>query len=276
VRNLSSVGFSLEDGFGKQRDNSVTTGFGSSFQFDDVLKIAVFDREVCVTRMARLPSNFPAGALEKIDELALIFSFGFASLRHIVMAMVIVMAMIVKAMIVVMAKTIPRCRAICQKYNMLQTSRLADEFMERVNARNNTPGLYISDEETMASLIAKCREKTWPYLKNSTRQHYEFFMDKYLLPAWGTMRLRKMSTIEVQDFFNSFHPRLSPKSIRSMHGCLRAHLNQAKVWGMMDKNPAIGVKLPRKKVRKPTILLPLVAMGTLIECFPSPPRRSSC
>ena len=150
--------------------------------------------------------------------------------------------------------------------------RLADEFMEKVNARNNEPGLYPSDDETLASLVAKCREKTWPYLKNSTRQHYEFFMDKYLLPAWGTMRLRKMSTIELQDFFNSFHPRLSPKSIRSMHGCLRAHLNQAKVWGMMEKNPAIGVKLPRKKVRKPTILLPLVAMGKLIERLPEPTK----
>jgi len=55
-----------------------------------------------------------------------------------------------------------------------------------------------------------------------------------------------------------------------MHGCLRAHLNQAKVWGMLEKNPAIGVKLPRKKVRKPTILLPLAAMGKLIEHLPEP------
>jgi hypothetical protein len=102
-----------EDGFGKQRDNSITTGFGGSFQFDDVLKIAVFDREVCFTRMARLPSNLPARALEESDELALIFLFGFASLRHIVMAMVMVMAL-----------TIPRCRAICHKYNMLHQSLL--------------------------------------------------------------------------------------------------------------------------------------------------------
>ena len=111
MRNLSSVSFSLEDGFGKQRDNSITTGFGSSFQFYDVLKIAVFDREICFTGMARLPSNLPAGAMKESDELALIFLFGFASLRHKVMAMVIVMA-----------KTIPRCRAICQQYNMLQTA----------------------------------------------------------------------------------------------------------------------------------------------------------
>jgi integrase len=150
--------------------------------------------------------------------------------------------------------------------------RLADQFMEKVNARNNEPSLYFTDDETLASLFAKCREKTWPHLKNSTRQHYEFFADKYLLPAWGTMKLRKMSVIELQDFFNSFHPRLSPKSIRLMHGCMRVHLNQAKIWGMLGKNPAIGVKLPRKKQRKPTILLPLATVGRLIELLPEPTK----
>lgn len=69
---------------------------------------------------------------------------------------------------------------------------MADQFMERVNARNNEPGLNPSDDETLASLIAKCREKTWPHLKNSTLLHYEFLTHKYLLPAWGTMKLRKM------------------------------------------------------------------------------------
>ena len=114
--------------------------------------------------------------------------------------------------------------------------------------------------------------KAWPHLKNSTRQHYEFFFDKYLLPAWGTMRLRKLSIIELQDFFNSFHPRLSAKSIRLMHACLRVHLNQAKVWGMIEKNPAIGVRLPRRKQRKPTILLPLATIGGLIELLPEPTK----
>ena len=150
--------------------------------------------------------------------------------------------------------------------------RLADHFMEKVNVRNNEPNLYPSDDETLTTLIAKCREKTWPHLKNSTRQHYEFFMHKYLLPAWGTSKLRKMSIIEFQDFFNSFYPRLSPKSIRLMHACLRVHLNQAKVWGIVENNPAIGVKLPRKKQRKPTILLPLATIGKLIDLLPEPTK----
>ena len=160
----------------------------------------------------------------------------------------------------------------CNAPSKRDAQRFADQFMEKVNARNNEPGLYASDDETLASLISKCREKTWPHLKNSTRQHYEFLTAKYLLPAWGTMKLRRMSIIELQDFFNSFHPRLSAKSIRLMHACLRVHLNQAKVWGMIEKNPAIGVKLPRKKQRKPTILLPLATIGKLIELLPEPTR----
>jgi hypothetical protein len=38
-----------------------------------------------------------------------------------------------------------------------EAQRLADQFMEKVNARNNEPGLYPSDDETLASRIAKCR-----------------------------------------------------------------------------------------------------------------------
>jgi hypothetical protein len=44
--------------------------------------------------------------------------------------------------------------------------------VEKVNARNNEPSPYLTDDQTLASLFAKCREKTWPHLKNSTRQHY--------------------------------------------------------------------------------------------------------
>jgi integrase len=153
-----------------------------------------------------------------------------------------------------------------------EAQRLADQHMERVNARNNEPHLYPSDDETLASLITKCREKTWPHLKNSTRKFYEFFTEKYLLPKFGTMKLRKMNTLELQDFFNSFHPRLSAKSIKSMHACLRVHLNQAMTWNMIGKNPAIGVRLPRKKTRRPTVLLPLAVIRKLIEVLPEPTR----
>jgi hypothetical protein len=65
-----------------------------------------------------------------------------------------------------------------------------------------------------------CREKIWPLLKNSTRISYDFYLDTHILPTWGLVKLAKMRTIELQDFFNSFSPRLAPKTIRNMHGCI--------------------------------------------------------
>ena len=135
-----------------------------------------------------------------------------------------------------------------------EAQREADPFMDTVNGRNNEPQLFPSGEETMAGLVAICREKMWPLLKNSTRISYDFYLDTHLLPKWGSMRLTKMRTIELQDFFNSFSPRLAPKTIRNMHACMRTVFSQGKAWGLVMENPTQGVRLPRKKARKPPVV----------------------
>jgi len=56
------------------------------------------------------------------------------------------------------------------------------------------------------------------------------------------VKLTKMRTIELQDFFNSFSPRLASKTIRNMHACLRTVLSQGKTWGIIRVNPAQGVR----------------------------------
>jgi integrase len=53
---------------------------------------------------------------------------------------------------------------------------------------------------------------------------------------------------------------------------MRAALNQAVIWELITKNPAIGVKLPRKKVRKPPILLSLPDIRRMIETLPEPSK----
>jgi hypothetical protein len=77
-----------------------------------------------------------------------------------------------------------------------QAQRLADGFMETVNQRNNEPQLFPGGEETLAGLVAICREKMWPLLKNSTRISYDYHLDTYILPKWGSMKLTKLRTIE--------------------------------------------------------------------------------
>ena len=112
----------------------------------------------------------------------------------------------------------------------------------------------------------------WPLLKNSTRISYDYHLDTYILPKWGSMKLTKLRTIELQDFFNSFSPRLASKTIRNMHGCLRALLNQGKAWELVRANPAQGVRLPRKKARKPPIVLAKQDIRRVIEGLREPTK----
>lgn len=108
-----------------------------------------------------------------------------------------------------------------------EAQRLADQFMEPVNQRNNEPHLFASDEETVLAVYNKCRELTWPFLKNSTRKQYEENFRSYLLPAFANVKLRKLSRVKLQVYFNGLTPGLSPKSVRLIHGTLRAVLNRA-------------------------------------------------
>ena len=153
-----------------------------------------------------------------------------------------------------------------------EAQKLGDQFMERVNERNNQPHLFASDEETVQIIYEKCRELTWPKLKNSTRKQYEENFKSYLLPEFGSCKLRKLRTIDLQAYFNTLSPDLSPKSIRLIHGTFRAALNQGKAWGMLDQNPAVGVKLPRKREVKPTVLLSLADIRRMIETVKEPTK----
>ena len=93
-----------------------------------------------------------------------------------------------------------------------------------------------------------------------------------MLPKWGSMLLTKMRTIELQDFFNSFSPRLAAKTIRNMHGYMRAVFNQGKAWGLLTANPALGVRLPRKKARKPPVVLAKQDIRRVIDALPEPTK----
>jgi integrase len=153
-----------------------------------------------------------------------------------------------------------------------EAQREADQFIEGVNDRNNQPQQFPFGEGTLAALVAMCRERIWPLLKNSTRLSYDFFLETYILPEMGSMKLTKMRTIGLQDFFNSFSPRLAPKTIRNMHACLRTVLNQGKTWGIIRVNPAQGVRLPRKKARKPPVLLAKQDIRRVIDALPEPTK----
>jgi integrase len=156
--------------------------------------------------------------------------------------------------------------------SLRKVQHLADEFMLEVNSKNNDPRLASPDDYTVAGLYKKCLQLTWPHLKKPSIENYEYYFDDFLIPGLGNTQLDELNTVELQAFFNSFIARLSPKTIKNMHAALRAALSQAIAWGMIDKNAAVGVKLPRMRQVKPPIVLAFVDIRRMIEALPEPAK----
>jgi len=147
----------------------------------------------------------------------------------------------------------------------------ADEFMVEVNSRNNDPKLASPDDYTVAGLYKKCSTLLWPLLKKPSRENYEYYFASFLLPGLGRERLDELSIMRLQEFFNGF-PQLSTKSVKNMHAALRAALSEAVRWGMLDRNPAVGVKLKKVRPVKPPIILLFEDIRRLIEALPEPAK----
>jgi integrase len=84
-----------------------------------------------------------------------------------------------------------------------------------------------------------------------TRWGYEEILRRYLTPEMRTRRITALSASEVQKWVNELSTRgLSPRTVRSAHGALRACLNKAKRLGKITVNVCQLVDLPRPDHRE--------------------------
>ncbi len=92
-------------------------------------------------------------------------------------------------------------------------------------------------------------------VKPYTMDAYERVCRNYLVPVLGAIRLSALTAPQIQRFYNSLlmDKKLSPKTIRNIHGVLHRALDQAMKLGMIRNNPTELCDLPkaRRKEIKP-------------------------
>ena len=92
-------------------------------------------------------------------------------------------------------------------------------------------------------------------LKPLSQKTYEEQVQKHIKPALGAVKLEELSTYMIQKFYNSLQngkrARLSPKTIKNIHGIFHKALQQAVATNQIRQNPADACCLP--KVVKPEI-----------------------
>jgi len=90
-----------------------------------------------------------------------------------------------------------------------------------------------------------------PRVRPRTLDGYKYLVKKYIKPELGSLRLHKVSPLDIQKLYTSLlAKKLSPKTVRHVHGVLRSALNQAVKWRLLAINPALAVDLPKQKKKE--------------------------
>lgn len=90
-------------------------------------------------------------------------------------------------------------------------------------------------------------------VKPYTLDAYQRNCDNYIKPALGAVRLSALTAPQFQRFYNSLlvEKKLSPKTVRNIHGVVHKALEQAMKLGMICSSPTALCNLP--KVRRKEI-----------------------
>lgn len=88
--------------------------------------------------------------------------------------------------------------------------------------------------------VVKPSVRRWTYLG------YEVHVRLHIKPTIGPIALDRLTPMQVQFMINrKLEEGLSPKSVKYIRGTLRTALNQAIRWGLLSRNAATMVELPR-------------------------------
>jgi integrase len=90
------------------------------------------------------------------------------------------------------------------------------------------------------------RESVTPTARAKTRQGYAVIVSRHLIPTLGRVPLVRLTPDQIQAMLNAkVRAGMAPQSIRNIHAVLRRALNQAHRWGLVPRNVATLVDLPR-------------------------------
>lgn len=119
--------------------------------------------------------------------------------------------------------------------------------------------------ENWLGSVAKTR------VRERTHRDYVWLLKKYIRPTLGERRLDQLKALELQKLYGDLSAQgLSPRTVRYAHTVLRNALEQAVKWGMIARNPADLVQLPRKQQREMSAFSPEEARRFLTSAQEDP------
>jgi len=116
-------------------------------------------------------------------------------------------------------------------------------------------GLYFEAENlTISAFLERwLNDSVRGSVRASTYKSYRRQVDRYIVPAIGRTKLKKLAPAHVQGLYRSMLDRgLATRTVQYTHAVLRRAMKQAVRWGMIPRNPCDDTdppKLQREEIR---------------------------
>jgi integrase len=99
-----------------------------------------------------------------------------------------------------------------------------------------------------------------PRVSERTHEGYQYLLDRHVQPELGKQKLSDVRPLHIQKLYSDMQERgLSARTVRYLHAVLSSALKQAVRWGMLARNPAELVELPRQARKEMQALSPTEA-----------------
>ena len=108
------------------------------------------------------------------------------------------------------------------------------------------------DDPTLSSLLERWMEHITSLGRaDTTLYNYRQYIDREIVPVLGSIRLSRLKALDIDRLYGSLRKRgLAPATIRQVHAILRASLNQAERWGLVQRNVAKLASAPSQPQRE--------------------------
>ncbi len=114
------------------------------------------------------------------------------------------------------------------------------------------------DDPTLAALLDRWMEHITSLGRaETTLYHYRQYIDREIVPVLGAIKLSRLKALDIDRLYGNLRKRgLAPATIRQVHAILRASLNQAERWGLVQRNVAklaFAPSQPQREQHPPTV-----------------------
>jgi integrase len=156
--------------------------------------------------------------------------------------------------------------------NAIPTRREARQLLDSLLRPTNQGLRKPQATMTFGDFARKWQDAVLPSYRASTSNFYKGVLRKHLVPKFAPHRLCDIHTPDVQTFLNQKAARYAPSVLHHIRATLSRTFASAKEWGYVESNPALGVRLPRKRTVRPKVTFEPSQVARILNALQEPHR----